>query len=277
MVLVLVLDWNGLAFTRDCCAALSRQSVAADMRVLVVDNGSTEHNADDLARACPGAEIVRAPSNLGFSGGIAWGLKHGKVASEPFSHLWLLNNDTIPAPDALEKMLAAASRRWEVAAVGCPLLAPDDATGSSSPCSMQIRAPFWIPQSGEPPDYLCGASLLISKPALDALGPPDTAFPFFFEDADWCFRARRAGWCLEVAHEASVVHLGSATIGRMGERRAELYREGWVRFLRRHARMPFLSSLPATLWRLCADGFRLRLPEVRGTVRGFFQGWTGGL
>lgn len=273
MVLALILDWNGLAFTRDCVAALRRQT-AAGLKTLVVDNGSTAYAHEALREACPGAEVVRAPSNLGFAGGVAWGLAHGKAAAEPWSHLWLLNNYTLPAPDALEKMLAAFRGGKDTAAVGCPLEAPPDRPGANVACAMRLAGPLWIPRPGEPPDYLCGASILMSREALDAIGPLDSAFPFFFEDADWCFRARRAGWRIAVARDARVVHLGSATIGRMGAHRSALYREGWVRFLRKYAKHPFASSVPATAWRVCANLAKLRFADALGDIRGFLRGWS---
>ena len=229
MVLALVLNYNGLAMTRDCCAALARQTAVSELRVLVVENGSKANTAEELAAACPNAEVVHTPVNLGFSGGIAFGLAHGKAAQLPFDWLWLLNNDTIPSSPALAALLAT------------------------------------------------GASLLISRRAFEKLGPPDGAFPFFFEDADWGFRARAAGFTLALAPEARIVHLGSATIGSIGRERAALYREGYVRFLRRHSRHPFLASLPATAWRVVADAFRLRFADVAGTVSGWRKGWRGAM
>jgi len=68
MVLALILNYNGLAMTRDCCAALARQTAASELRVLVVENGSKANTAEELAAACPNAEVVHTPVNLGFSG-----------------------------------------------------------------------------------------------------------------------------------------------------------------------------------------------------------------
>ena len=192
MVLALILNYNGLAMTRDCCAALARQTAVSELRVLVVENGSKANTAEELAAACPNAEVVHTPVNLGFSGGIAFGLAHGKAAQLPFDWLWLLNNDTIPSSTALAALLATGASLPSVGAVGCPLSAAPD-RGSPQHASMRMRPPFYVPHPGLPPDYLCGASLLISRRAFEKLGPPDVAFPFFFEDADWGFRARAAG------------------------------------------------------------------------------------
>ena len=276
MVLSLILNYNGLAMTRDCCAALARQTAASELRVLVVENGSKANTAEELAAACPNAEVVHTPVNLGFSGGIAFGLAHGKAAQLPFDWLWLLNNDTIPSSTALAALLATGASLPSVGAVGCPLSAAPD-RGSPQHASMRMRPPFYVPRPGTPPDYLCGASLLISRRAFEKLGPPDVAFPFFFEDADWGFRARAAGFTLALAPEARIVHLGSATIGSLGRARAALYREGYVRFLRRHARHPFLASIPATAWRVVADLFRLRFADVGGTLSGWRKGWRGAM
>ena len=275
-VLAVVLDWNGLSLTRRCHAALREQTGRFRLSVVLVDNGSTAHSAEELAEACPGAEVIRAPKNLGFARGIAYGLARAKAARQPYDALWLLNNDCLPAPDALAQLLETLFADPKTGAVACLLSKPEDPAlrGSDAPASMRLAPPLYIPRPGTPPDYLCGACLLISRRAWDTVGPLDPEFPFFFEDADWGMRARKAGFTLAIAPKARVVHLGSASIGRLGTRRMALYREGHVRFLRRHARHPLLAALPALLWRLAVDALHFRIPEIRGTLRGWKAGWA---
>ena len=283
VVWAVVLNWNGLDLTRRCVAALSalRLPPAVDFRLLVVDNASTDHTADDLAAACPAATVLRTPSNLGFAPAIRWALDRAPADFPPYTALWLLNNDTEPAPDTLAALLTALTSDPALAAVASPLDNPPPAPGvpppPPCPAAMRLRPPFYIPHplpdDAPDPDYLCGASLLLSRAAIDRVGNLDPAFPFFFEDADWSFRARAAGYRLAVVPTARVLHLGSATAGKLGPRRAALYRRGHVLFLRRHARHPFLASLPPALWRILADLFSLRPRTALATAASFLRAW----
>lgn len=270
-VLVLVVNWNGADMTRDCCASLAAQT-HRNLHVRVVDNGSTRDTVEALRAACPGAEVVGTGRNLGFAGGVNAGLRAGEGAA-PFDYVWLLNNDTVCDPDALGRLLSAAEADRRLAAVGCAMREADGRGGERRVAAgKRMRPPFYIPlepREGESPDYLCGASLLIRRDALAEVGPLDEAFFFFFEDADWSFRAVAKGWRLGIAAGEPVRHLGGGTIRRNSRNRSRFYRAGHVRFLRRHARHPLLAALPPFAYRLAAEILRLEFAAARGSVEGF--------
>ena len=279
-VLTIILNWNGLEFTRDCCESLTTQTHSA-LDVLVVDNGSTENTVDALREACPKARVIGSGTNLGFARGVNLGLRSvGEL--ERYDYVWLLNNDVLCDPDALERLLTKAESDLQLGAVGCAMREGAEDTGGvrTVQAGKRIRAPFYVPMEVESPeaiDYLCGASLLIAKRALDDVGLLDDAFFFFFEDADWSFRAKTKGWKLGVAEGVPLRHTGGGTISKNSYNRARYYRAGHVRFLRRHARHPLLSSIGIALYRLLCDLGQLNLSAMRGTVAGFMSGWKPGL
>lgn len=279
-VLTIILNWNGLDFTRDCCASLTTQTHSA-LDVLVVDNGSTENTIDALSEACPGGTVIGSSTNLGFAGGVNLGLRSvGDL--KKYDYVWLLNNDVLCDRDALARLLAKAESDPRLGAVGCAMREGTGKAGGERTvqAGKRLRSPFYVPtEVGSPDaiDYLCGASLLIAKPALDDVGWLDDAFFFFFEDADWCFRAKAKGWKLGVADGVPLRHVGGGTIRRNSYNRARYYRTGHVRFLRHHARHPLLSSTLLALYRLLCDLGQLNLSAMRGTVAGFMRGWKPGL
>jgi GT2 family glycosyltransferase len=278
-VAAIVLHWNKLEVTAPCCESLRRIRAPGALRLLVVDNGSTAHDAPALRAACPGADILRLDGNLGFAGGMNAGMRAALAAGADF--VWLLNNDTLCEPGALEELLAPMAADPRTGAVSSRLRqagAPPSAPPSGG--LLRLRPPLWIPREtrpGEAGDYLCGTSLLVRAAALREVGPLDEGFPFFFEDADWSFRARAAGWRLAETARAAVVHAGSASIALLGRRQAACYREGHVRFLRRHARRPLPPALGAFLWRILVQAATLRRDALRGSIDGWRGGWRGDL
>ena len=278
MIEVVVLHWNKLAVTAQCVASLRAVHAPCEFRVLVVDNGSDAHGEVELRAACPGAEILRLPSNLGFARGMNAGV--AKALADGAKYVWLLNNDTVCDRDALDGLLAPMERDPRVGAVGS-MLRQSGAPPSAPPIRgvFRIRAPLWIPLpmpegvAADEGDYICGASFLVRAETWREVGPLDEGFPFFFEDADWSFRARKAGWKLEETARPAITHTGSASISELGRKRSAWYREGHVRFMRRHVRHPFLPAFFAFAWRLAAQLFALKFPDAAGTIVGWRAGW----
>lgn len=267
-----------IADTAACCRALAAQTLPLTT-IFVVDNGSTAHAEIELAAACPNAQILRLAENRGFAGGVNAGIR-AALAQPDVGFVWVLNNDTAAAPDALEKLVAAAAADPRIGLVGCPLLEGTEADRRPVPPGKKLwgawRIPV-LPRKGERPDYLSGACLLIRRNLLDDIGLFDEGFFFFFEDADFSHRALDHGWRLAVAEDAQVEHRGSATIRRMGELQACAYRAGHVRYLRKHARHPFWGALPPFLARLALDALRGNGAAVRGNGRGWRPAWRAPL
>ena len=65
---------------------------------------------------------------------------------------------------------------------------------------------FLKPVSDRQIPFLTGASLLVSREALEDIGLLDEGFFMYWEDADFCFRLRRAGWKMAVEGLAQGVH-----------------------------------------------------------------------
>src|SRR3954466_6195116 len=121
-VTVVVVNFNGGEYVLRALRALERQTFR-DFKAVVVDNASTDGSAQRIEQELPGVKLVRSAKNLGFAGGNNLGFREGAQSE------WvaLLNPDAFPEPDWLEKLLAAAARRPNCAAVGSRLLRADDA------------------------------------------------------------------------------------------------------------------------------------------------------
>jgi GT2 family glycosyltransferase len=216
-VLVIVLNWNGCDDTLSCLSSLEKLDYP-NHEVVVVDNGSTDDSEVRIREAYPDIVLLQTGRNLGFAGGNNVGIRY--ALGQGADYIWLLNNDTVVAPDALRTMVDVAMGDSDVGAVGSELYYMNEQD------KIQAYGGGWVSLwSGRsrhytarvPPDelrYITGASLLLGHDILDQVGLLDERFFMYWEDADYAFRIREAGWKLAVAPECRVWHKESASLSK---------------------------------------------------------------
>ena len=101
-VAAVVVTYNRLELLRQCVQALGNQSVACD--ILVVDNASTDGTAQWLTSQ-PELNHRNTGGNLGGAGGFNFGMRWAVEAG--YEYVWVMDDDTLPQPDALQKLLEA--------------------------------------------------------------------------------------------------------------------------------------------------------------------------
>ena len=203
LVTVVVLNWNGLADTRECLHSL--QAVEYDaMRVLVVDNGSRDDEASLLEREFQGfIEVLRLPDNRGFAGGANAGMK--RALEDSATYVLLLNNDTVVAPTFLQALVDAAEAHLDLAAA-CPRTNFYDrpriiySTGGDVSVWRGVATQIGRGQEDrgqfdrlERRGYADGVCMLIPAAAIAKVGLLDEQYFAYWEETDWCIRARDKG------------------------------------------------------------------------------------
>jgi GT2 family glycosyltransferase len=252
---VIVLNWNGWTDTSSCLSSLEHLNYP-NYQVIVVDNGSTDDSASRLRRQFPALELIETGKNLGFAGGCNVGIRRALDQGADF--IWLLNNDTTVDPGALQALVDNARENPRIGAVGSAIYFMDQPQRIQAWGGGYIN--LWLGRSGHflkrisdrQIQFLTGASLLLSRPALQAVGMLDEGFFMYWEDADFCFRLRRAGWQLAVAGRSIVWHKGSAIVGKGSVSSYQYFNASAARFFRKHAPVPVFS-----FW----VGFTLRLAK----------------
>lgn len=181
--------------------------------------------------------VVECGANLGFTGANNVAMKYA-MTQERDALVWVLNNDTVVAPDALRAMVDAADAgKRRVGAVGATLLRYHDperietlgggAAGWHGMSRMihagGLRSAVRTLQgntAGVPGadgngagriDFISGCSILVPRATLDQVGLLDERFFIYCEDADWGLRMRQAGLNLVYCPQAEVWHKGGAT------------------------------------------------------------------
>ena len=215
-VAVVVVAYEAAKQLPRCLAALAAQTVPP-VRVLVVDNASTDGSA--MVAEAAGAEVIRAGGNLGFA---AANNLAARVADTGW--LALLNPDAYPEPDWLERLLAAAGRWPGADAFGSTQLDAADARVLDGIgdgyflAGVPYRAGFGRPKRDLPPEGEvfgpCAAAALWRRERFEALGGFEERFFCYGEDVDLAYRHRLAGGLCVQVPDAVVRHEGSGISGR---------------------------------------------------------------
>ncbi len=243
---VIVLVWNGTAYVKDCLNAVLSQD-HSDFEVIVVDNSSTDGSADIVAEQFPQVQLIRNERNLGFSAGNNVGLRaaRGDV-------LVLLNQDTVVQAGWLEALVAAFEQP-DVGIAGCKALYPDGSVQHAGAFVYGARAETEHTGRHESDDgrfdqlrdadFVTGAALAISRPVLERVGLLDEGFsPVYYEDTDWCYTAREAGFRVVYVPTARLAHHETPTAQRERHEHKYALHHGRMRFIFKHWTMDRLRK-----------------------------------
>ena len=215
----MVPNWNGAHHLGECLAALRRQTFAAEMEVIVVDNGSCDGSLHLLGGEGSWVRCLRNATNVGFAAAMNQGIA---ATTAPF--VASVNNDAVVAPDWTERLLAPMARSDDVGACASRLLSYDQPQVYDNAGHVVFRDGLTrgsgrlcrdAGQFDREEEVFCasGAAALYRRSMLDDVGGFDGRFFAYCEDADLGFRARLRGWrCLYVP-EARAWHRYSASSG----------------------------------------------------------------
>lgn len=277
LVYIVLLNWHGWWDTIACLDSLARLNYPS-YHILVVDNGSTDDSVARIRDARPEVPILETGKNLGFSGGCNVGIRQAIV--EGADYVWLLNNDTVADPNALQAMVEVAESASDIGAVGSVLYYMDE------PNKVQAWGGGWVsfwtgraghhygPVRNTSLDYLTAASILLRRSALETVGLLDQEIFFmYWEDTDLSFRLSKSGWKLTVADQSKVFHKVSASFGKDSPRMDTYFNESAVQFFRRYSPWPIWSISIALVGRLTKRALRGNSRGFVATLRGAYAGW----
>jgi GT2 family glycosyltransferase len=243
-LVVVIVNWNGMADLRDCLGSL-RDCRYPGMRVIMVDNGSTDNSVAWTRRHHPGVEIIEAGANLRWAGGnnVALRLLAGE-AEDPY--ILLLNADTI-VPEGSLRSLALAMVADPTAWLATPrIIYAADPARVWYDGGIVGRRSGWVRHDGirklagrlDPQpryvDYGTGCALMLAPGVLARLGLLDESFHFYGEDADYSLRARELGGNILHVPRSLVLHKVSASLGQESPYRVWLRSRSHVRLMRTH-------------------------------------------
>lgn len=219
MVSVIIVTRNGLDNLKECLPSLYAQTYS-NLEIIVVDDQSLDGTREWLIQDYPAVHVIQQLEGPNFAAGCNLGIQNARGEL-----IFLLNNDTFLDPYCIQELVAVQSRYTRVGGVAAML-------------RFYHNRPFinglgtYIPALGfghdlaigsldvgqlddlEETPLLCFAAALLPKSALNEVGLLDEAYGFYYEDADWSYRARRSGLKLLAASRAKVYHKFGATMGQ---------------------------------------------------------------
>jgi GT2 family glycosyltransferase len=277
-----LVNWNNWQDTAECLASLALMYYP-NLRVMVVYTGSTNDSVAQLRAAHPWAIYIENGSNAGFSKACNIGARHPCATSAAF--VWLLNNDTIVPPDTARKLLAAAQANPRAAVVGAVLFYAHEPNriqawgGGTVNLWTGYNMHYTSPVALTSNSYLTFASALIRREAYDQLGGLFEGVFMYFEDADFCLRARAANWQLAIASNTAILHKEGASVRNSSARPARprnlklerMVTASGLVFLSRHAAVPAIACLLFVLSRVAKRIVRGDSPALRAVVLGYLD------
>ena len=283
---IVILNWNLPDDTIACVRSIQRRAQPG-VTILIVDNASSDDSLSRFrAQLGDGVTVIANQANLGFAGGVNTGIQHALAAGA--QSVLLLNNDTLVDPDMLAR-LAAASRDIPAADIVGPLIyyhqPPDQIWRAADreyrwlpvPLRMSDRAIARAGAQPFPTDYITACGVLIRRAVFETIGLFDEAYFMYFEDADFCRRARQAGFGIVCAPAARMWH--KVSLSARKDKPSNRYAMAWGRahFYRRHPHgpAPALTAL-YLLWNAARTTFADALGGDWELIRPLWAGaWDG--
>jgi hypothetical protein len=286
---IVIVNYRTPKLTVECLHSLVGEAARLPgLRVWAVDNNSGDGSPEIIQQAVDahGWQDWVKPMPLDYNGGFSagnnaaiWPAMHS--ADKP-DYVFLLNPDTVVKPGAVVDLVAFMEAHPQVGIAGSKLL---NAQEQPEPSAHQGLTPLseldagarlgvlsrllkrhvaTLPVCDTPMqcDWISGAAFMIRRAVLEQVGYLDEGYFLYFDEVDYCMRARRAGWQVWYVPSSVIIHLEGASTGIVQVKRRAPY---WFKSRRRYFAKSFgVSGL------LAADvGFALgRLSLVtRKTLR----------
>ena len=226
-VSICIVTFQTRDYLQKCLESIERHPPSGAYEIILVDNGSTDGTAEMVRAGFPGVRLTELGANTGFTAPMNRALRQASGA-----YLLLLNPDTLVHPQAFDRLVAFMEAHSEVGICGPKVLNTDGSL--QKPCRRGESTPWAVlsyflglsalfPRSrffggylmsymGEDETHavagVAGSCMLIRRKLVEEIGYLDERFFAYQEDADYCYRARQAGWKVFYVPAAQITHYG---------------------------------------------------------------------
>ena len=282
MVSVIIPNYNGEHFLKECLEALKRQTFD-DMEVILVDNASTDDSIKLAKELYREIRVIELHDNTGFAYAVNRGIEAAKG-----EYVLLLNNDTIVFPNFVKNQYKMIKGKPDVFSCSALMIQNqnhelvDDAGDELAVLGWGFAPDRDKPVSGCGVSHevfsSCAGAAIYRKAVFDEIGLFDESFFAYLEDMDVGYRARLAGYRNLYNPYAKVYHLGSASSGsRHNAFKVELSARNSMYMMKKN--MPvwqYILNLPFIVAGIAIKTVYFAKKGIAGAyIRGIYRGIFG--
>lgn len=211
LVSVIVLNYNGKDVLEECIKSILNSNYPR-VEVIVIDNGSADESYMIAKKYEPQVKLIKSPHNLGYSAGNNLGIRVAKG-----KYVFLVNNDAIIHPDCIYELVKTASSDPQIGILGCKVYYKNTRIIQHAGGKLDLST-ISLPHIGvfeedhgqydevSDVNYVSGVAMMVKREVIDKIGLLDEHYFAYWEDVDYCFRARRAGFRIVYVPSAIVEH-----------------------------------------------------------------------
>jgi GT2 family glycosyltransferase len=264
---VIIVNWNTKEYLLHSLESIYSTEGRGGWDLVVVDNGSQDGSIAEVKKRFPGVKLNENKTNLGFSKATNQGMR---ISSGKY--LLLLNPDTQIKEKSVGRLVLFMDGHPEAGIAG-PQLLNEDGSKQNSIANFPSLATELLNKSalrwlfpkkfpGKERDYsepievdsVIGACMLVRRKAMEQVGLLDEDYFLFFEETDWCFRMKRAGWKIYHIPQAEIYHFQGRSTEK-GKKRAEVeyYRSRYHFFKKNRGILQWVILRIGLIIRLCIE------------------------
>lgn len=215
---IVILQYNNSADSIECLKSVVRSSYPA-LDIFLVDNGSDKPQLDIISLHLNQLNderviLIKNDRNLGFSGGNNVGIK--KALSYGVDYVLILNNDATISQDLVEKLVIFAQTHEDAGIIGPAINEGGGLVYGGKIDWLKAELTHNKEKLSTDNFYISGACMLVSREVFENISLFDEKFFLYFEDADFCVRARKNHFKLAIVDDTIINHRVSASTSRLG-------------------------------------------------------------
>ncbi len=221
LVSIIVPNWNGKNDVFECLYSMRNQEYPKDkLEIIIIDNGSTDGSQKEIKHTIAKMqkekwvhlELIENKANLGSSIARNQGIKASYKKSK---YIWMLDNDIVADPNALKELVEFGEKYREIGILGSVNYYYNNPEETYYLGSM-LNWKTWLfrhicekelaNSDAYFVDCVATSSLLIKKEIINEIGMLDPEYFCYFNDVDWCLRAKKSGYKICILRNSKIWH-----------------------------------------------------------------------
>ncbi|MDX9893001.1 MAG: glycosyltransferase family 2 protein [Patescibacteria group bacterium] len=250
---IVIVSWNVKKLLKNCLQSIEKFKGSLSLEIIVVDNASHDQTVEMLKQEFPQVILIPNSKNLGFAAANNQGILRSRG-----QFILLLNPDTEIVKNKLERIIKFIENKTKAGVVSCKHLNPDWTLQPSvrrfpnflsifligtkiakllpnMPPIYKYLARDFDYKTAQPIDQVAGSFFLIRREVIDQIGLLDEDFFIWFEEVDYCRRARNRGWEIWYTPDFEIIHYGGQSFNQVGTlRKQKLFFKSAAHYLAKH-------------------------------------------